>query len=85
MNKPCKTNCSTQASINFWYFKNVLTKIFLWVLDIWRKDSTQNIVRGDFPGGLVAKTLCFQCRGPGSFPGQGTRSHMLQLRPSSAR
>ena len=27
----------------------------------------------DFPGGPVAKTLCFQCRGIGSIPGQGTK------------
>ena len=30
-----------------------------------------------FPGGLVAKTLCSQCRGPNSILGQRTRSHML--------
>ena len=35
---------------------------------------------GDFPGGPVAKTLRSQCRGPGLIPGQGTRSHLLQLR-----
>ena len=34
----------------------------------------------DFSGGPVVKTLHFQCRGPGSIPGQGTRSCMLQLR-----
>ena len=28
----------------------------------------------DFPGGPVGKTLHSQCRGPGSIPGQGTRS-----------
>ena len=49
----------------------------------------------DFPGGLVAKTLCFQCRGPGLIPGQGTRSHMhaatksshaaMKLRPGTAK
>ena len=33
----------------------------------------------DFPGGPVAKT-CFQYKGPGSIPGQGTRSYMPQLR-----
>ena len=33
-----------------------------------------------FPGGPVAKTLCSECRGSGSIPGQGTGSHMLQLR-----
>ena len=35
---------------------------------------------GYFPGGPVAKTLHSQCRGLGSVPGQGTRSHVLQLR-----
>ena len=30
----------------------------------------------DFLGGLVAKTLCSQCKGPGLIPGQGTRSHL---------
>ena len=34
----------------------------------------------DFPGGPVAKTPCSQCRGLGSIPGQGTRSHMPRLR-----
>ena len=34
----------------------------------------------DFPGGPVAKTLCSNAGGPGSIPGQGTRSHMLQIR-----
>ena len=32
---------------------------------------------GDFPGGPVVKTPCSQCRGPGSDPCSGTRSHML--------
>ena len=36
-------------------------------------------VHGD-PGGPVAKTPCSQCRGPRFDPGQGTRSHMLQLK-----
>ena len=34
----------------------------------------------DFPGGPVAKTPHYQRRGPGLIPGQGTRSHMLQLK-----
>ena len=34
----------------------------------------------DFPGESGAKILHFQCRGPGSIPGQGTKSHMPQLR-----
>lgn len=31
----------------------------------------------DFPGCSMVKTLCFLCRGPGSSPGRGTRTHML--------
>ena len=38
----------------------------------------------DFLGGLVAKTLGSQCRGLGLITGQGTGSHMLQLRILSA-
>ena len=34
----------------------------------------------DFPGDPVAKTPRSQCRGLGSIPGQGTRSHMPQLK-----
>ena len=36
----------------------------------------------EIPGGPVTKTPYSQCRGPGSIPGQGVRSHMLQLRVS---
>ena len=39
----------------------------------------------DFLGSPVSKTPCFQCSGPSSFPGQGTRSHMPQLTPSAAK
>ena len=39
----------------------------------------------DFPGGPVVKTLSSQWRGLTSFPGQGTRSHMPQLRFSVAK
>lgn len=34
----------------------------------------------DFPGGLVAEICTPNARGPGSNPGQGKRSHVLQLR-----
>ena len=44
-----------------------------WMLDL-------NSELWDFPGGPVAKTRCSQCKEPGSIPGQGTRSHMLQLK-----
>ena len=36
--------------------------------------------RWDFPSGPMAKTLHSQCSRLGSIPGQGTRSHMLQLK-----
>ena len=39
----------------------------------------------DFPGGPVAKTLGSQCKSPKHLPDQGTRCHMLQLRPSAAK
>ena len=39
----------------------------------------------DFPGGPVAKLCAPNARGLGSIPGQGTRSHMLQLRASVAK
>ena len=38
----------------------------------------------DFPGGSVAGTLCSGCRGPGSVPGQGTESHVSQLKTPCA-
>ena len=36
----------------------------------------QSRASGDFPGGAVVKNPLSQCRGLGSIPGQGTRSHM---------
>ena len=39
----------------------------------------------DFPGGPVGKTLSSQRGSQGLIPGQGTRLHMLQLRPSTAK
>ena len=39
----------------------------------------------DLPSGPVAKTACCLCRGLGSIPGQGTRCHMPQLRPGTAK
>ena len=42
----------------------------------------------DFPGGPVAKTPYFHTPNVGDLgpnPGQGTRSHMLQIRPSTAK
>ena len=41
---------------------------------------SSKILKQDFPSGPVVKTLHFQCRGQASTPGQGTRSHILQLR-----
>ena len=39
----------------------------------------------DFPGGPVAKTPHAQCRGPRFDSWSGPRSHILQLRPSTAK
>ena len=39
----------------------------------------------DFPGSLMAMTLCSQFRVPEFNPWSGTRSHMLQLRPGTAK
>ena len=36
--------------------------------------------QGNFPGSSVAKTLCSPCRGLSLIPGQGSRSHMPQLK-----
>ena len=36
-------------------------------------------------GGPVAETAYLQCYSQGSTPGQGTRPHMPQLRPSAAK
>ena len=53
--------------------------------------ASQDSYPMDFPGGPVAKTPCSQSMqgAPGSTPGQGTRSHMLQLKdvasPSAAK
>ena len=38
----------------------------------------------DIPGGPVSKLCTPNAGDPGSIPGQGTRSHMLQLRDSKA-
>ena len=44
------------------------------------------MVLGGLPGGPLAKIPCSQRkRPPGSIPGQGTRSHMPQLLPGTAR
>ena len=37
----------------------------------------------DFPGGPVVEICAPNAGAPGSMPGQGTRSHVPQLRPSN--
>ena len=44
------------------------------------KIYSHRVVGWDSPGGPEAKTLCSQCRGPGSIPGQGTRSRRPKLK-----
>ena len=43
-------------------------------------DTGQGTRAQNLPCGPVAETLHSQCRGLGSIPGQGTRSHMPQLK-----
>ena len=45
----------------------------------WKEFWNRKMTLGGFPGGPVAKIPGSQCRGPGSIPGQGTRSQMQQL------
>ena len=52
----------------------------LLAINIRKKD----LLAWDFPGGPLVKTLSSQCRGQGSVPGEGTRSHMPQLKISCA-
>ena len=44
------------------------------------KEVNINKAPRDFPGGPMAKTLCFQCRDMGSTAGQGARFHVPQLK-----
>ena len=40
------------------------------------------IIKGDFPGSPVVQTLCFQCKGLGSIPVQGTKiPHAMRCGP----
>lgn len=50
------------------------TNVVLWI------DYTSKNKLGDFPGSPVTENLRSQRRGPGSVPGQGTRSHLPQIR-----
>ena len=56
-------------------------------LSNWTRATTKRPMTGqfyrtswDFPGGPIAKTPSSQCRGPRCNTGQGTRSHMQQLK-----
>ena len=67
-----------------WYFSSLTMEQphWLWSRNKRKKNKIQS---SDFPGGPVAKTCTLRARGPGSIPGQGTRSHMLQLKSSAAK
>ena len=45
-----------------------------------QNDLAETWLCADFPRGPEAKTPRSQCKGHSSIPGQGTRSHMSQLR-----
>ena len=51
----------------------VLLIILLLLYETIIKLKKQTNTMRDFPGGPIAKTLSFQCRGPSLIPGQGTR------------
>ena len=51
----------------------------------WTMCNSRNWEKRKFSGGPTAKTLCPQCRGPGSIPGQGTWCLMLQWNSRSPR
>ena len=54
--------------------------------NIWQaKLHFKMLLTWDFPGGPGAKTWIPDTGGQGLIPGQGTRSHMLQLRPDAAK
>ena len=58
------------------FYKN--NQAIVWAGDPWKNKVNED---RDFPGGPVSKTPHSQWRGPpGWIPGQGTRSHMRQLR-----
>ena len=67
------------SEILFGAYMTEETLILIRLIQIeWEKQLKK--LHRDFPGGPVAETLSSQCRGPGSIPGQGTRSHTTQWR-----
>ena len=67
-----------QVSLHFLW--QSFSTLVLLTLGPKRWNQLKKLDFGDFPGGPVAKTPCSQRRGPGSIPGQGTRSCVPQLR-----
>ena len=69
------------------YLKTLILNKYFPLKDPWNtpRRPEKCIYLGESPDGPVAKTVHSQCRGPGSISGQGTRSHMLQLRPDAAK
>ena len=67
------------------------SSIWMLKLSFWREYNSVHvilqlkIVSGDFLGGPMAKTQLSQCRDLVLIPGQGTRFHMMQLRPGVAK
>ena len=66
--------------VNFAHFEiNEENLMYMWVGNVSCHSSKQRMFES-LPGGPVVKTPPSRFRGPGFIPGQGTRSHMLQLR-----
>ena len=75
-------NINGQSRRSLWCWKNFVVWLYAWdVVGIlyynrakcynWRKLSKEYMKSWVFPGGPVAKLLCFQCRGPGFDPWSG--------------
>ena len=49
------------------------------LLSVETKDKHKSHLRArELPGSPLVRTLCFTAKGPGSIPGQGTKSHKPQ-------
>ena len=67
----CRLSLSLVFRFYKFYFSLQINKILVWIFS--GACCIENWRQGGFPGGPVAKSL-------GSIPGQGTRSHMPQLK-----
>ena len=89
--------CFLTGGWGFQAVRNTVQNILKWEFDWWFcgtmkrpkcdccQVSEEKRGRKLSKGGPVAKTLCFQCRGPRFDPSSGNWSHMLQLGSDAAK